>query len=498
VRSPRPRSLLAAGLLLLALSAPAPAGAYDAEVSATTAAQLYAVMPAWPGTILRRRYLQTLGLDVLRIGEGDAEPGDPEVLFKLRMRLDADYGMPASLTTYSPYADAFVPGLSPCTIDLMYGYLEGRNFAHGTVGFRVGRQYTMDSLGWWSFDGGLVRIASPWHVGVEAYGGLEQRGGLPVSLPRFEPSGMWRGDRKGYENAIYPQFQGAAIAPAFGIAIETTQLELAHARIDYRKVQNTGVSIVSALPDPATGTYASIDETRTSSERVGMSANAGVPGTGSVRGGMVYSLYDALVGSYYAAADVHPTAWSTVGADYDFLRPTFDADAIWSSFAHNPMRTAKVAVTIFDVAMSTGIRTYYTDGDPSAYAGPTQATASAAERDFIGDIRARVPRQLSLPYDGGIHGMIESGDRGYRRGVDADLRMPFPGGRYSIQGRVSQYAWSDALRPDRGGTQTGFVLGGTFRPSPIARTTVELEQEMSSLVGHRYRIVGLLDLEVGP
>jgi len=96
----KPRICIAAFAVALAESAPA--AAYDVQVSASTGAQLYAVAPEWPGTILRRRYLQTLGLDVFRLGQGDVDPGDPELSFKLRMRLDTDFGMPPSVTTYSP------------------------------------------------------------------------------------------------------------------------------------------------------------------------------------------------------------------------------------------------------------------------------------------------------------------------------------------------------------------------------------------------------------
>ncbi len=55
-----------------------------------------------------------------------------------------------------------------------------------------------DVLGWWSFDGALLRVTTPYYVQLEAYGGLEQRGGLPLSTSRFERQGIWRGSHRGF------------------------------------------------------------------------------------------------------------------------------------------------------------------------------------------------------------------------------------------------------------------------------------------------------------
>src|SRR4029078_13197676 len=92
-------------------------------------------------------------------------------------------------------------------LELTCGYVEGRRFLRGWLGFKVGRQYVVDALGWWSFDGGQVKVTAQFYVAAELYGGVEQRGGMPLSTPRFEREGMWRGDRSGYDPSIYPSFQ---------------------------------------------------------------------------------------------------------------------------------------------------------------------------------------------------------------------------------------------------------------------------------------------------
>ena len=43
-------------------------------------------------------------------------------------------------------AARFVPALKPAPVDLMYGYLEGRRYARGMLGFKLGRQYVVDPL----------------------------------------------------------------------------------------------------------------------------------------------------------------------------------------------------------------------------------------------------------------------------------------------------------------------------------------------------------------
>src|SRR5690606_5423191 len=100
----------------------------------------------------------TLGLAVFDI-EGDDRPFAPDYSVRLRMRVDADFGIEDAEHRYDPASTGlFVPGLAPAPVDLMYGYVEGNHLADGWFGFRLGRQYVTDSLGWWSFDGAMLRL----------------------------------------------------------------------------------------------------------------------------------------------------------------------------------------------------------------------------------------------------------------------------------------------------------------------------------------------------
>src|SRR5690349_17038228 len=181
-RAPPPRCLRHRGLCFAAIATVgaltgAPAWAFDTEVNATSAGQAYTFgSPLSAQIVRRRRFLQTLALDVHHIEGDDTRPGDAEYAVRLRLRLDSDTGVAPEEVAYSTISNRYVPGLVAAPFDLMYGYVEGRHLLRGWLGFRLGRQYITDSLGWWSFDGGQVRVTTPFFVAVEAYGGLEQRG----------------------------------------------------------------------------------------------------------------------------------------------------------------------------------------------------------------------------------------------------------------------------------------------------------------------------------
>ncbi|HEX7603353.1 MAG TPA: hypothetical protein VF316_17160, partial [Polyangiaceae bacterium] len=216
IASGRP-SLL--GLLFLpgVLLSAASARATEGEITADTTAQFYDVRgPTGQTTLLRRRLTSTLGVTAYDLLPRPKEAGQellPDLSFRARLRYDADYGA-SSEEANSAATDVFVPGFSRGPVDLMYAYVEGRRLLHGVLGFKLGRQYQIDPLGYWSFDGASVRLTTPVFVAVEAYGGLEVRGGLPLSGPigRYERDGVWRGDRDGFAPTAYSSFQQAAVA----------------------------------------------------------------------------------------------------------------------------------------------------------------------------------------------------------------------------------------------------------------------------------------------
>jgi hypothetical protein len=98
--------------------------------------------------------------------------------------------------------------------------------------------------------------------------------------------------------------------------------------------------------------------------------------------------------------------------------------------------------------------------------------------------------------DAHLRGMVQAGERGRRVGADVAGEQRLGGGRFVVAARASVYNWADPLRPDRDATSFGYVLGGGYTPVKLASLRAEWEHDMNRLVGHRFRVVGLLNLRV--
>jgi hypothetical protein len=484
-----------------------PAGAYEAEVEATTAAQYYTLAsPYGEPVVRRRRYTQTLALGVYDIQGERERPLDPSLSFKARLRLDADLGV--ERPEYSPHRrDRFVPGLQEAPVDLMYAYLDGRGYFDGLLGFRIGRQYVTDVLGWWSFDGALVRMTTPAFFDVEAYAGFEQRGGLPMlASSRFEADGVWRGDRGELEVEQFPSFLSEeALAPAYAFAFSSTGLSWLDTRLTYRKVVNRDTVYISPFAS-LDGGYDVVGGDRVSTEKAGYALNLSEPSLGAVGGDVVYDLYNQVVSEYAASLDWYMTDQITLGADYEYFLPTFDGDSIFNWFAHEGMTTAVgrarwVLSRRFDAGVSSGVKIFQTQGDPESYGegrtfdGPPPSREQRLLLDHVGDaaMRYRWPSGSVR-----VHGLVESGQRGHRVGGDTTLVQRLGGGFYDTLAVLSLYDWEDSLRPTRDATSFTYVLGGGINPFERTRLGLEWEHSMNRLVGQRYRALATLELSVFP
>ncbi|MEZ4221678.1 MAG: hypothetical protein R3B13_12175 [Polyangiaceae bacterium] len=480
------------------------AQASHAEVNATTDAQFYTyASPFGQPTVRRRRYTQTLSLHVYDI-VGDGAPQGPDLSFKMRLRMDSDFGqLDAERDPNSQ--GRYVPGLEQAPLDVMYAYLEGNNYLGGLMGFRLGRQYVMDSLGFWSFDGGLVRLTTPVHLQAEAYGGFEQRGGLPAMLgtSRYSADGVYRGNRDDLELGFYPHYlEESQLAPAYGFALESSGLHFLSARVSYRKVINRDAVVSSPFRGPD-GSLLIVGGDRVSSERLGSSLRLSEPSLGALRGSVVYDFYNQVISDYAAALDWYTTDAITLGADYDYYYPTFDGDSIWNWFTHSGMTSAQGRAEFrpsrtWDVAASGGVRLFETEGDSGTYRAQSEAGVDP-DRSQTGRL-SDVVGSLSGRYrwaDGGVElrGMGETGRRGHRVGGDATTRQSFDG-RYDGMVILSLYDWDDALRPSRDATSFSYVLGAGYAPVTRTRVGVEWEHALNRLVGQRYRVLATLDFTV--
>jgi hypothetical protein len=487
------------------------ARAFDWEVTSDTSAQFYDVRsPTGQTVLMQRRLTSTLGLGVYNLLDpplGDTHA--PLLEVRARLRYDADYGVgcaessvpPASTACPAASYGSFVPGAAQSGVDLMYAYVEGRRFFDGLVGFKLGRQYQTDVLGWWSFDGGEVSVTTPFYLKAEVYGGLEQRGGLPLSTSRFEAGGVWRGDRTNFDPSAYPDFQPAAIAPAIGVALETTGVTWIHGRLAYRRVYDTGASNVTEF---ASGLYApaSYSGFRTSSDRLGYSVDSSISGVGGLKAGIIYDFYRNDVTSAYANLDAYLGTKATLGIDYDYYVPSFDADSIWNFFAgeaHNDFglrgtldvdRNLSFAANAH-ARMFTVQTAEFTDA-ASANAGSAAAIFPTNGHPFDegGDVLARWRNEETRL---GLNARGDFGGEGDRVGADVSAMHTFDS-RYVLGGRAGVWSWDDKLQPDRSTTSAQLVGSLGYKFMPRSQGSVEGEIDDNRIAGLRFRLMLLLSL----
>jgi hypothetical protein len=481
---------LTVALGLATLAAAPVASAYDAEVEATTTGQIYQLRGVGGDPLLsRRRVTQTVGLGVYDITGNAGDASKPELSFKSRMRVDADLGV-----SHEEYAlgrdlatSRFVPGLAPAPVDVMFAYLEGRRYLGGYMGFKVGRQYVVDPLGWYAFDGALLRLTTPAYVAVEAYAGYEMRGGIPLSSARYEAWGVNRVDRNGYTG--YPAYQQAALAPMFAVALESAGISWIHGRFTYRKAWNTGGAFVNqGTAETGSAAFGIYDQQRVSSERIGYGASAQIAEVLGPRVNFVYDLYGRRTADLEAGTDLFLSKHVTAAVDYTYFRPIFDADSIFNVFAIDPMDdvTARLDVapsTTFAIGADALVRRYKSD-DPITL---SRVASSYAEG---GDVHAKYKSATSTVT---TRASILSGDQGLRAGGDVYYEQALDQ-HLALDGRVSLWRFDDKLQTtslggSRSATSLGYVLGASYRFSSKTSVLADFEHDMNRLIGQRLRFL---------
>lgn len=477
------------------------AHAYESEVDATFDAQFYSLQSQYGSPLVqRRRYTQTLALNLYDL-QTDRLPLGQTLSFKSRLRLDTDFGQRPE--ERDPDSAAYVPGLAEAPLDVMYAYLEGQRYLHGYLGFRLGRQYVVDTLGFWSFDGAEAMITTPAYVAVEAYAGFEQRGGLPLlGTARFEADGVSRGDRSALSFGQAPAFlQESKLAPAFGFAVESTGVHFLHSRFSYRKVINRDAVLVSPFLDTGNRlTFVTGD--RTSSERLSYSLRADKSDLGAAMGSLVYDLYNQRLSQYNAALDWYASDRVVFGGNLEYFLPTFDADSIFNWFAHSGTTSVTGRADIafsrqIEVAATGGVKVFATEGTATTYQANPNVNKTGHTSDYLASLGGRYRF-----WDGSfaLNAMAESGDAGHRYGGDVSCRKSYDGGYYDSLAVLSLYDWEDALRADSAATSFSYVLGGGISPNFMlfskGRFGVEWEHTMNRLVGQRFRVLATLDFSV--
>jgi hypothetical protein len=468
-----------AAAIALCASAPRGARAIEYDVHAESFSQAYQVRgPIGAPVLSARRFTQTLTLSVTH---AFGERG-PRLALRVRLRFDGEFGDACGgsagrcleETTRERRTD-FVAGFERRSVDLPYAYFEATGLLRGALDLRAGRILSSDVLGFFAFDGARARAYLGRIATVEAYGGLEVRGGFALSNARFERDGVLRLDRAAWEPSLAPFVSSALAAPVVAVAVETAPWLPAFARASYRRVWTAdGVS----------------------EERLGAALDAQLHGRVRVEGRAAYSLPHRAFSVLGGSARVTAARDWVIDVGFERIRPTFDPSSIWASIWADAVDEGRVRV------MHRGVGPYSVSGSlhgrryAQAESGPSTGASSASDAWNGGG-------SLTCLYDGpawdvGLRATAEGGVVGARGGVDIDGAFEPWGGRFRFDARASVWGHHDVTRPERSGPTLALVGGAAAKLGPIAWLHVDAEYDHNAVVGHRARLAATLVVGAQP
>ncbi len=282
----------------------------------------------------RRRLAQYVNLGVFGLlppKESDQlrrDPDDGQLQVVASLRLRHDFG--TFTRRASGQAADLVESLDGRQIDVLYGYLEGRAIGR-FIDFRLGRQFEMSGLDFYTFDGAWVRARTPAHVAVEAFGGQQVDGTALFGFPTFELDGT----------------QGtpadASHSPVVGAAFALADVNFADARFAYRRTWSPS-SLNDDIPDVsgASGVGTVVDQEFVTAQLALRLAKGKLAPFGAARYNLGVSRLDDLsAGVWWAMTDIH-----TLRAYYLRTIPSFDLDSIFNVFALEPFEDLRVVYQV--------------------------------------------------------------------------------------------------------------------------------------------------------
>jgi hypothetical protein len=533
---------LAIATAIVVGAAARPAAGYEFAVRARSIGQLYELRSfrlVGPDVVLgRRRFVQTLGLDVWDIGGLDAQRrrrGErrrgPTVAFTGYLRLDHDFGdwTLGRIDLGNDAIDAIdaVPELagSAVALDLLYGYVSVDDLA-GRVDVRIGRQLSVDALDWWSMDGVTARVRLPGHVLVEVFGGLRVRDASPFGVSAVELDGTGGADCREYVEGPTPGTgtwqlvdrslvienqalrsdleycpQREQLMPTGGIAVEAHGLRALHARAVYRRSQSPTVGLIGdadRLRYPDLGLYPDdfgqapdwgVNEERVAAE-VRYHIDVGDRGQIAPWAAARYSLVHGLLDE--AAAGVR-LRWGdhAIEPELAYAVPTFDGDSIFNVFAIAPTSDARLSWQLAPRggrlrANATGwLRRYH--GGPDFLGVAYAAGATAGGELALG----RLGLRLDLVHDDGYGGR-RSGGTAIARWRQSDRLTT--AARLSLLDVASDEAASVRIDALTGAAQTS----ATWQLADGVAVHAAVESSADRYTPFQVRAVGVLDLAFQP
>jgi len=523
------------------------ARAYDFEVRALTLGQVDALRLFRPirgdATLRRRRFTQTLSLDIWNIGtpadrwrarSGRGHRRHARYFVTAYARVDHDFGelTRGSITIGDRRfaASDLIPELhaTNLNLDVLYAYGGARGLGGGTVDVELGRQLLVDSLRWWSFDGALVRVRTPWSVVVEGVAGARVRDVSPAGssvqeldgTPDAEcveyvegpvpGSGAWRPidrpvprGRRSFESEFDVCPQRRQWMPTVGVALATAGAPV-DARIVYRRSSSRTPGLlgdVDRLTYPDTGLYPNEtgDAPRWAVNEEHVTATLGTTrrwdhGRSQLApfAAVRYSMLHGLVDEAHAGARLRLGAHAVV-AEYYYLFPTFDGDSIFNVFSTAPYHDGRLsyqlapAGTAWSGTARGWVRWYGHEDEPddgsiAAYSGGGQVSARYRPG-------TRGSLRMNVFAEGGFGGARVGGAGRARWRVNDELEL---------RARMSVVRFEADALARLHGTTVGGRVGATYQLEDGIAVRLMVEDYTSRLYTSQVRAIASLDLAFAP
>ncbi|MCD6497879.1 MAG: hypothetical protein J7M25_06175 [Deltaproteobacteria bacterium] len=434
------------------------ASAYEAFVSADLTGQGYQLRDL-DGRLLNRRRVETFFQ--LYVYDILPEPKDPvarrkvhpQMYLSVAFRLDADLGNFSS-SGKDPFLLTQDLDAGP-VFQLLYGYLGVTGLMGGWLELKLGRQFRWSAMDAYQYDGIDVRIKSPYHVGINLFGGRRVDGALPIDAPIYLLDGT--------DTVQEP----ASWQPMFGVGLFSDWKYL-NGRVAYRRsfsvLRNRAPTApIYTWPD-GNQPNGLLDETATAEERVTgwLSARLWNDRVTPYLG-LAYSVMTDRLARTLAGVKVILGRHS-ISAEYARHEPDFDGNSIFNVFNVQPFSEARLWYELRIAKSWSG----YARASLRLFQGGDDQGYSAAERKKV---QPSPGGGLGVQYWGhSLSGRVDwywqEGYGGRTLGVDMAWQYQILGPRLSWQGRLTVIHWADDLSEQLHGVTAGVATGALWRFHP--------------------------------
>jgi hypothetical protein len=482
-------------LVGLAVSAAWPRGAsaYDFSLELRTIGQGYQVRGYAPtggnALLSRRRLTQLLNLSVFNLepeawhGDGDGAGGrrgadargaDTNVLYvDAALRFDTDFG---GYTLGRPTGTDEIRELGQNQVDVLYALVGGRRLG-GVVDLQLGRQIHFDLVDFYAFDGADVLVRLQRAFAVEAFGGTEVRGELPVASPVYELDGTSAGSR---DPATRPA-QNSALRPLAGAALvlgPDGDLPIS-ARVAYRRLWSATADRLAGEPD-----------TGVNDEKLAVTASAQWRRRVFLSGALRYNLLLATLDDEQVALRVRASARQWAGLDMVYLAPTFDGDSIWNVFSSGAYRDLRAS---WELGLGDALKVYARAFARHFEAAPGETDGSGARWAGGGSLGLAWRRARGV-----LRGdaTLDDGYGGRKGGLDVSGRWELRPRALELEGRLTGFVWrSDQQASADERFVVGAQAGARWRLGQGVRLHVLAEDNVGTYYLGQYRGLAIVELD---